>query len=102
MRRWVATGLIVKVMHADLAGGKYFKKKGRVVAVDEYAATVLMDLDNAKAPREPWGLGLLALQVGLELQFGRLLGAGLERRCFVADFGSYSESAGMLETARRV
>mmetsp|Transcript_93826 Transcript_93826/g.251067 ORF Transcript_93826/g.251067 Transcript_93826/m.251067 type:complete len:392 (+) Transcript_93826:36-1211(+) len=40
---WVSKGCIVKVMHKDLADGKYFKKKGEIVEVhDNYKADVKM------------------------------------------------------------
>jgi len=40
---WLAAGLIVKVMHQDLAGGKFYRKKGRIEKVhDQYVADVRM------------------------------------------------------------
>jgi len=40
---WLAAGLVVKVMHQDLNGGKYYRKKGIVEKVrDQYAADVRM------------------------------------------------------------
>jgi len=40
---WVAAGLIVKVMHSELANGKYYRKKGTIEKVKErYAAHVRM------------------------------------------------------------
>eukprot|EP00421_Protoceratium_reticulatum_P024349 CAMPEP_0168466028 /NCGR_PEP_ID=MMETSP0228-20121227/56435_1 /TAXON_ID=133427 /ORGANISM="Protoceratium reticulatum, Strain CCCM 535 (=CCMP 1889)" /LENGTH=143 /DNA_ID=CAMNT_0008481653 /DNA_START=30 /DNA_END=458 /DNA_ORIENTATION=- len=40
---WLAAGLVVKVMHQDLGGGKFYRKKGKVVKVhDQYAADVRM------------------------------------------------------------
>jgi len=40
---WVAQGLIVKVMHQDLAGGKYYRKKGRIEKVhDRFTADIRM------------------------------------------------------------
>mmetsp|Transcript_90978 Transcript_90978/g.257003 ORF Transcript_90978/g.257003 Transcript_90978/m.257003 type:complete len:440 (+) Transcript_90978:127-1446(+) len=40
---WLAAGLIVKVMHQDLANGKYYKKKGKVEKVhDKCTADVRM------------------------------------------------------------
>jgi len=40
---WLAIGLIVKVMHQDLAGGKFYRKKGRIEKVhDKHVADVRM------------------------------------------------------------
>jgi len=40
---WIAKGLVVKVMHKDLAGGKYYKKKGTIEKVrDQFMADVRM------------------------------------------------------------
>lgn len=40
---WLAAGLVVKVMHQDLAGGKYHRKKGRIEKVhDQYTADIRM------------------------------------------------------------
>jgi len=40
---WLAAGLVVKVMHQELANGKYHRKKGQVEKVhDQYAADVRM------------------------------------------------------------
>lgn len=40
---WLAAGLIVKVMHEDLANGKYYKKKGQIEKVhDQFTADVRM------------------------------------------------------------
>jgi len=45
---WAMPGLVVKVMHRDLADGKYYKKKGKVVACAEYTVSLVMDDDGAK------------------------------------------------------
>jgi len=45
---WVAPGLVVKVMNKDLANGKYHKKKGKVLATEEYTAALVMIDDGAK------------------------------------------------------
>jgi len=40
---WLAAGLIVKVMHEDLANGKYYRKKGQIEKVhDQFTADVRM------------------------------------------------------------
>jgi len=40
---WLCEGIIVKVMHQDLAGGKYYRKKGKVVRVrQQFAAEIRM------------------------------------------------------------
>lgn len=41
---WVAAGLVVKVMHADLGDGKFYRKKGRIEKVqdDKYSADIRM------------------------------------------------------------
>mmetsp|Transcript_99557 Transcript_99557/g.187232 ORF Transcript_99557/g.187232 Transcript_99557/m.187232 type:complete len:439 (-) Transcript_99557:50-1366(-) len=40
---WLAAGLVVKVMHQDLADGKFYRKKGKVEKVhDRYTADVRM------------------------------------------------------------
>jgi len=40
---WLAAGLVVKVMHEELAGGKYHRKKGLVEKVhDQYTADIRM------------------------------------------------------------
>jgi len=47
-RAWVAAGLVVKVMHKDLAEGKYYRKKGRIEKVhDHYTADVRMSESKA-------------------------------------------------------
>jgi len=45
---WLSAGMVVKVMHKDLAGGKYYRKKGKVEKVhDRFTADVRMNDDNA-------------------------------------------------------
>eukprot|EP00933_Yihiella_yeosuensis_P025865 TRINITY_DN20058_c0_g1_i1.p1 TRINITY_DN20058_c0_g1~~TRINITY_DN20058_c0_g1_i1.p1 ORF type:complete len:405 (-),score=114.20 TRINITY_DN20058_c0_g1_i1:139-1353(-) len=40
---WLTVGLVVKVMHQELAGGKYYRKKGKVEKVrNQYTADVRM------------------------------------------------------------
>eukprot|EP00931_Biecheleriopsis_adriatica_P055461 TRINITY_DN32799_c0_g1_i1.p1 TRINITY_DN32799_c0_g1~~TRINITY_DN32799_c0_g1_i1.p1 ORF type:complete len:401 (-),score=106.47 TRINITY_DN32799_c0_g1_i1:88-1290(-) len=40
---WLAAGLVVKVMHQELAGGKYYRKKGKVEKVrNQFTADVRM------------------------------------------------------------
>eukprot|EP00928_Gymnodinium_smaydae_P036725 TRINITY_DN25624_c0_g6_i1.p1 TRINITY_DN25624_c0_g6~~TRINITY_DN25624_c0_g6_i1.p1 ORF type:complete len:471 (+),score=89.39 TRINITY_DN25624_c0_g6_i1:79-1413(+) len=40
---WLAAGLVCKVMHQDLGGGKYYRKKGKVEKVhDRFSADVRM------------------------------------------------------------
>jgi len=40
---WLAAGLVVKIMHEELAGGKYHRKKGLVEKVhDQYTADIRM------------------------------------------------------------
>lgn len=40
---WLCEGIIVKVMNQDLAGGKYYRKKGKVVRVrQQFAAEIRM------------------------------------------------------------
>ena len=40
---WLTEGIIVKVVNQDLAGGKYYRKKGKVVRVKEqFAAEIRM------------------------------------------------------------
>lgn len=40
---WLCEGIIVKVMHPDLAGGKYYRKKGKVMRVrEQFAAEIRM------------------------------------------------------------
>jgi len=40
---WVEPGIMVKVLHKDLCGGKYYKKKGEILKVsDRYAADIKM------------------------------------------------------------
>merc|ERR1712196_373982 len=45
---WAVPGIVVKVMHKDLAQGKYYKKKGKVIATEEYTVALVMDDDGAK------------------------------------------------------
>jgi len=45
---WLSVGIVVKVMHKDLAGGKYYRKKGKVEKVhDRFTADVRMSEDRA-------------------------------------------------------
>merc|ERR1711937_504432 len=40
---WVTPGITVKVMHQTLSGGKYYKKKGKILKVhNKYTADVKM------------------------------------------------------------
>merc|ERR1719359_762303 len=47
-RPWAVPGIVVKVMHKDIASGKYYKKKGKVVATEEFTVALVMDDDGAK------------------------------------------------------
>ncbi len=48
---WIQIGLIVKVLHKELAGGKYYKSKGRIIAThQDYVAEIEM-LDSSDIVR---------------------------------------------------
>ena len=49
---WLASGIIVKVLNKKVGAGKYYKKKGEVVRIeDDYVATVELRLSSGKVAK---------------------------------------------------
>merc|ERR1711907_243687 len=62
---WLCPGIVVKVMHKDLADGKYYRKKGKVEKVhDHYVADVRMAEDKALVRLDQEMLETVIPQVG--------------------------------------
>lgn len=62
---WMSAGIVVKVMHQDLAGGKYYRKKGKVEKVhDRFTADVRMADDKALVRLDQEMLETVIPQVG--------------------------------------
>lgn len=87
---WVAVGLIVKVMHKDLAGGKYHKKKGKIEKVhNNYTADVRMTETRDLIRLEQELLETVIPNVGRIVQVVKGLHKGKKATMRAVDIGGF-------------
>lgn len=88
---WLTPGIIVKVMHPELSGGKYHKKKGKVEKVhDRYAADIRM-LDSKDLLRiDQEMLETVIPNIGKSIKIVKGSYRGRQGKLKAVDFHSFS------------
>merc|ERR1712194_611883 len=88
---WLAAGLVVKVMHDELAGGKYHRKKGLVEKVhDQYTADIRMVDSKDLIRLEQEMLETLIPNVGKPVRVVKGTHKGARATMRAVDFESFS------------
>ncbi len=88
---WVAPGIIVKIMHSTLAGGKYYRMKAEILSVvDKYGAIVRVIDNGHKLQLDQEDLETVLPSIGGVVRIvngthrgecGRLISVDVERFC---------------------
>mmetsp|Transcript_25613 Transcript_25613/g.58206 ORF Transcript_25613/g.58206 Transcript_25613/m.58206 type:complete len:422 (+) Transcript_25613:67-1332(+) len=102
---WLAAGLVVKVMHQELSGGKFYRKKGKIEKVhDGYTADVRMIEPSALIRIEQEMLETVIPNVGKPVrvvkgthkgQHATVRGVDLENFCVSITLSDGTEMEGM-------
>jgi len=88
---WLSAGLVVKVMHPDLGGGKYYRKKGRIEKVrDQYTADIRMSESKDLIRLEQEMLETVIPNVGKLVMVVKGTHKGAHAKMRAVDFESFS------------